>query len=588
MIRTLALLAAAVLSTATAAADDSARCFPADFMFGSATAAYQVEGAWNEGGRTPSVWDEFCREREDVACANVADDFYHRYRSDLALMQSSGLSSFRFSVSWSRLMNYDAETKRMKANPEGVAFYHALLDEIRARGMEPVLTLYHWDLPVELHHELSPPGWLNEQIVDHFVAYASLAFAEFGAKVKFWTTFNEPLTFTVAGYGTGASAPGLTNSTTNVYTSAHYVLLSHATAVRKFRELKTEGEIRQDARIGIVTNCDFAYPLDPTSERDIATAERKMQYDLGWYIHPIVTGDYPEIMKQRGGDRLPKFTPEQSALLKGSYDLLMLNHYSSKLVTDCDSPTSNTPCDKLSMGWEQDKGVDDSRLPAGARPASRNSEGKLNCAWFCGYPPGYYDTIKWLHSQDPSADILLTENGWCGNDQVDNPDQLWYFQEYLQRVYRAVVEDHIPIIGYTAWSFLDNYEWGSFEPRFGLYYVNFTAQTGSKLGYTPKDTDLERLPRPAATWFAGVAQSKCLGAAASPVESPAQATTGQSPPVAPVKEESSWWPVVKELLVAVAALAAVVVVGGYAIRYVAERNSRGDARERAPLLSGRA
>ncbi|GAB9467968.1 Beta-glucosidase [Globisporangium polare] len=502
--------ATAAVDVTTTSASDATRCFPDDFLFGSATAAYQVEGAWNESGRTTSIWDDFCREKPGYECANVADDFFHRYKDDIKLMVASGLDSFRFSISWSRAMNWDASTKKMKANPAGIAFYHALIDELNRNKITPILTLYHWDLPSELHQQLKPQGWLNREIVDHFVQYSELMFTEFGSKVSMWTTFNEPWSFVTQGYGTGAHAPGFTNSTTNTYTAAHNLLIAHAKAVQRFRELKKSSVVNDKARIGIVLVDHYAYPLNASDPRDVAAAERRIQFGLGWYLSPIVSGKYPDIMRERVGDRLPEFTAEEAALLKGSYDLFMLNHYSSHSVTDCDSETSLIKCTDLSLGWERDHGVDELRAPDGARLSSKSDAGAYNCVWFTGYPAGYLEIIRWTHAHNPKADILLTENGWCGNDSIENMDQLWYFQSYIGEVYRAITEFKIPIIGYTAWSFVDNYEWGSFKPRFGLYYVNFTSETGLKDEVTPGATALTRIPRPAAKWYAQVAKTKCL------------------------------------------------------------------------------
>ncbi|KAF1330478.1 Beta-glucosidase, partial [Globisporangium splendens] len=499
----------AVSSTTSGGDGTTKRCFPDNFLFGSATAAYQVEGAWNETGRTPSIWDDFCRER-GLACANVADDFVHRYRDDIQLMKATGLNMFRFSISWSRVMNWDAQTKRMKPNAPGIAFYHALIDELRRNNIVPVLTLYHWDLPSELHRELKPQGWINTEIVNHFLQYAELMFTEYGTKVDYWSTFNEPLSFVAHGYGIGREAPGLTNSKTNAYTVTHNVLLSHGKSVQLFRELKKRNVIHDKARISIVLNHDYAYPLNASDPVDVAAATRKIEFELGWFLTPIVSGEYPAIMRERAGTSLPEFTPEEATLVKNSYDLLMLNHYSSKLATDCNSKHSTVKCEHQSLGWESDLGIDESRAPEGARLSSKDEDGNYNCKWFTGYSPGYLETIKWTHAKDPQAEILLTENGWCGNDTIENMDQLWYYQKYLGEVHNAITELKIPIIGYTAWSFVDNYEWGSFKPRFGLYYVNFTSQTGSKDGYVPKATDLARIPRTAAKWYRKVAETKCL------------------------------------------------------------------------------
>ena len=160
---------------------------------------------------------------------------------------------------------------------------------------------------------------------------------------------------------------------------------------------------------------------------------------------------------------------------------------------------------------ERDLAIDSSRFPEGARLSDTNKAGERNCVWFSGYPAGYLKTIRWMHARDTSADILLTENGWCGNATIENADQLWYFQTYLEQVYNAIQEG-IPIIGYTAWSLMDNYEWGSYQPRFGLFYVDFPKQAGSHKGYVPEKEDLKRIPRPAAHFIAHVAQSNCLHA----------------------------------------------------------------------------
>ncbi|KAE9152093.1 hypothetical protein PF002_g5481 [Phytophthora fragariae] len=206
-------------------------------------------------------------------------------------------------------------------------------------------------------------------------------------------TFNEP--FTTAGYASGAGAPGLKKSETFAYIVAHNVIRSHAAVVKAFRDLKASSPpvVHQKARISITLNSDAAYPLDATNPLDVAAAERKMQFELGWFLSPMITGDYPAVMRGRVGDRLPRFTPEETALVKGSYDLLMLNHYSSKLVTDCGaSPKSKSPCKKLGKGWERDLGVDISHsneLP-GSRRSSKDRHGRLNCGWFTAYPPGYH------------------------------------------------------------------------------------------------------------------------------------------------------------------------------------------------------
>ncbi|KAF1773416.1 Glycosyl hydrolases family 1, N-terminal conserved site [Phytophthora cactorum] len=437
--------AVALLSRPTTASEP--RCFPADFLFGSATASYQVEGAWNEDGRTPSIWDDFCREQPGFQCANVADDFYHRYADDIKLMVETGLQSFRFSVSWSRMMNWDPDTRHMRPNaPE--------------RRLEATL---------ELHNELTE---LVMRTLTSLITSCSTRHCSTKSSATGRRPVNEPLSFVVYGYNTGLHPPGFHDSPTLVYKVAHNVLLSHGYAVQKFRELKASRFIQSEARIGIVFNANQFYPVDANNPSDVEATERAMNFEFGWWLLPITTGDYPAVMRERVGDRLPRFTADQAAVLKGLYDVFMLNHYYSRAVTDCDSEASNTPCSSLHVGFGQDKES------------------------YTAYPPGYLDTIKWMHAKDPSAKILLTENGWCGDDEV-----------YM---YKAVVEEKLPVIGYTAWSFLDNYEWGSYGPRFGLCYVNFTEETGSPDFEKPKQTDLQRIARPSAKWFSKVASTGCL------------------------------------------------------------------------------
>ncbi|ETM45856.1 hypothetical protein L914_09196 [Phytophthora nicotianae] len=566
-IRVAGVLAGLMFSTVSA----GSRCFPDDFMFGSATAAYQVEGAWNESGRTPSIYDAYCRETPGIECANVADDFFHRYRDDIKLMVETGLQSFRFSTSWSRAMTWDPETRRMRPNPPGLAFYHSLIDELNSNHITPILTLHHYDLPLALQDELNPQAWLNPDISTHFEDYATLMFNEFGKKVKFWTTFNEPLGLVGYAYGMGFPnmPPAHRGSPTEAYEVSYGVLMCHAKAVKKFRELRDSGVVDSGARISIVLVSSYFYPLNPTSRRDVLAAQRALDFDFGWFLQPILTGDYPAVMHEVAGDRLPRFTAEESDMLKGSYDMFQLNHYSSQAVTDCDSPTSTIDCASLAPGWQADKGVDDTHVMPGTLRPKPDRFGNNYCAnLFTPYPPGYLDMIRYVHLQDPTVDILLTENGWCGNDEVENWDQVHFFEQFVGQVYKAVVEEKIPVIGYTAWSFLDNFEWGSYKPRFGMYYVNWTSETGSPDFNNPKPTDLARIPRPSAKWFHKLSTTRCLD------DNSILALEASEEPTKDMAEMFG------APLVMIAVMAVVVMVG------IATQKRRQDY-ERIPLVSAR-
>ncbi|UIZ29273.1 hypothetical protein KXD40_002903 [Peronospora effusa] len=414
--------------------------------------------------------------------------FFRHYRDNVQWMSDMGMSSFQFSISWSRVMHWDAETRKMQPNSQGIASYHALLDALQMKTIQPIVTLYHFDLPLMLQTQLEPKGWLNPDIVTHFEDFATLVFREFGSKVKYWATFNEPLTFISRGYGLRDAAPGAVEpSDTNTYTVGHNVLLSHAKAVAIFRTLKREetSVVDAGARIGIVLNAEFGYPVDESDTLDVEAAERKMQFDLGWFMTPIMTGEYPEIMRERVGERLPRFSFEEAALINGSYDVFMLSNYYSRVVTNCDSEHSAISCDELPQGHARDRGIDDTRTPGSAR-----------------IPPtdDYVAIIKWLHEKGPSTEILLTDNGRWGNDQVDNLDRLQYFQVYVGQVYKAVVEEKIPIIGYTAW-LPDTNERGSYEPQLGVRDANLTSRSAQ---------GLPRIPCPAAKWFTHLTTTKCL------------------------------------------------------------------------------
>ena len=311
--------------------------FPANFVWGLGTAAYQIEGGWDEGGKGPSIWDTYSGSDGGVPSNGmvakghsgaVACDHFHRWKEDVQLMVSLGLKNYRFSISWPRVMPNG--TMAGGVNEAGVQFYSDLIDELLAHDIQPYVTLYHWDLPQSLQ-TAAIPGWLDLRLVEHFGEYAKLCFERFGDRVKFWSTFNEPWTFTVLGYGTGSKAPGgqFAEMSTNPYLAGHTVLLAHARAVRLYRKLVKARTISSGA-IGISNNCDYREPATAEPD-DIAAAQRANIWWLGWFADPIFgeSGDYPIEMRQKLGTRLPSFTAAEKAELKGSADWFGLNHYGS-------------------------------------------------------------------------------------------------------------------------------------------------------------------------------------------------------------------------------------------------------------------
>ena len=321
-----------LISIITADIDQS----PRPFVWGVATAAYQIEGAVTDDGRGPSIWDTFSAlpgKTSKGDTGKIADGSYHRIKEDVQLIKNMGLKSYRFSISWSRIL----PTGQLPINQAGVDHYNALLDELERHGIEALVTLYHWDLPLYLEEKYG--GWLSPEIEKDFTSYADICFAAFGNRVKMWTTINEPWTFCLFGYVTGAFAPGRCsdrqkcsegNSSIEGYVAAHNVLNSHASAVQLYRK---KYQKIQKGKIGIVLNQDWAEPLtqDPL---DVIAANRKNEFTMGWFADPLVFGKYPDSMINLVGDRLPKFTVEEKKRLIGSYDYFAFNHYSTKYYFD--------------------------------------------------------------------------------------------------------------------------------------------------------------------------------------------------------------------------------------------------------------
>ncbi|XP_010497097.1 PREDICTED: beta-glucosidase 32-like, partial [Camelina sativa] len=313
--------------------------FPPDFDFGVASSAYQYEGAVEEGGRAPSIWDRFTHEfpeRTSMDNGDVAVDFYHRYKEDIKLMKEMNLDTFRFSLSWSRILPSGKLSDGV--NKEGVQFYKNLIDELIKNGIKPFITIYHWDIPQALDDEYG--SFLSPRIIDDFRNYARFCFQEFGDKVNLWTTFNEPYVYSVAGYDRGNKAIGRCSkwvnslcvagdSGTEPYIVSHHLLLAHATAAEEFRKCD---KISKDAKIGIVLSPYWFEPYDSDSNADKEAVERALVFNVGWHLNPLVFGDYPETMKTNAGNRLPSFTKEESMIVKNSFDFIGINYYTTRFI----------------------------------------------------------------------------------------------------------------------------------------------------------------------------------------------------------------------------------------------------------------
>ena len=454
--------------------------FPQNFTWGTATASHQIEGAWLEDGKGLSIWDAFSHtpgKTHNGDTAEISCDHYHKYKQDVALMAEQGLKAYRFSIAWPRIM----PAGKGKPNPKGIEFYSNLIDELLKYDIQPHVTLYHWDLPLALQTELD--GWQNPAIADLFMEYADVCFEHFGDRVKNWITFNEPWVVAILGYGQGVFAPGrISNS--EPYMAAHQLLRSHGKAVNLYRE---KYQSKQNGVIGITCNCDWREPLTD-SPKDIAAAERALEFFMGWFGDPIYFGDYPACMRERVNERLPKFTADDIALIKGSNDFFGLNHYTTLYAAHMD-PNDNSEHDIYGNGGISE----DQDVKLSADPAWD----KTSMGW-CIVPWGLRKNLEWMYNRYNQPDIYVTENGCSLKDKVidgkvNDPQRIDFLKLYLSEAHKAI-ENGVKLKGYFLWSFMDNFEWAlGYSRRFGINYVDY--ETG------------KRIPKASAYWYGDVAKN---------------------------------------------------------------------------------
>ena len=439
-----------------------------EFVWGVATSSYQVEGAWQEGGKGLSIWDAFAHTPGKIMNGDTGDvscDQYHRYPEDVKLMQEMGVGAYRFSMSWPRIVPDGVG----EPNDAGIAYYHRLIDCLLEHGIKPYVTLYHWDLPLTL--QLEHDGWLRYETAEAFARYATICFDAFGDRVRDWMTFNENWVTAVLGHGQGCFAPGRI-SPDEPYIAGHNLLLAHGLAVKAFRENEMPGQI------GIANNCDWREPLTD-SEEDVAAAQRSLEFFYGWCTDPVVFGDYPAVMRERLGDRLPRFTEEQEGLLKGSYDFLGLNHYTTHFA-------SATPVTENAVNPADGNGgmVDDQDVYLSCgRDWVRTGLG-----WFVA-PWGFRKMLRWIHQRYKGPAIYVTENGTVAPESVD-PDEYQddfrcrFIGQYTEAMKQAREEDGVDVRGYFCWSLIDNFEWArGFSVRLGLVHCDYDS-----LKRTPKSS----------------------------------------------------------------------------------------------------
>lgn len=414
------------------------------FYWGAATAAYQIEGAATRDGRGPSVWDAFCRipgrtaagETGDVAC-----DHYTLWRDDVAMMRCLGLQAYRFSLAWPRIL----PGGRGRVNEAGLAFYDRLIDALLDAGIEPFVTLYHWDLPLALQFEMN--GWLHDDLPHVFADYAELAFRRFGDRVHFWMTINEPWVITYAGYIAGAHPPGVRDPALG-YRAGHNLLRAHAYAVERFR-----AQAPRDAKISFALNTSYSFPASEAPD-DVAAAERALLHFGGWFGDPVFLGDYPAVMRQRLGPLLPEFSARDTKALRGSADFIALNYYTSEVVRHARGEGAmETAVVEQADAWKTEMG------------------------WPVR-PDGFYALLRWLSDRYGGLPVYITENGAACPDaadargRCDDADRIRYLREHVAAMQQAQ-RDGVDLRGYFVWSLMDNLEWSEgFAKRFGIVHCD--------------------------------------------------------------------------------------------------------------------
>lgn len=412
--------------------------FPAGFSFGVATSSYQIEGAFDADGRGASIWDTFCREKgriADASSGDVACDHYHRWESDLDLIASLGVDAYRFSVAWPRVQPLG----RGPVNAAGLDFYERLTDGLLERGLEPHVTLYHWDLPQALQDD---GGWLKRHTAQRFAEYSALVAGRLGDRVKSYATLNEPWCSSILSYQIGEHAPGLQDRRMALQ-AAHHQLLGHALALPELRRHAP------GARAGIVLNLNpqYAGSSDPA---DLNAAQLEDGTFNRWFLDPLLRGEYPQDIWTHYGQDVPTVNGGDLELIRAPLDFLGVNYYSRGVQS---SDGQGRPADAIytEMGWEV-------------------------------YPAGLTDLLLRLKTDYAHLPpIFITENGAAFRDErtstgVHDPARTRYLQDHLQALLNAI-QAGVDVRGYFAWSLMDNFEWAhGYTKRFGLVYVDYNTQ----------------------------------------------------------------------------------------------------------------
>ncbi|MFD6417843.1 GH1 family beta-glucosidase [Streptomyces sp. NPDC060194] len=462
--------------------------FPPGFLWGAATAAYQIEGAAREGGRTPSIWDTFSHTPGKVLAGDTGDvaaDHFHRYRDDVALMAELGLDSYRFSVSWPRVQ----PTGRGPADRRGLDFYRRLVDELLAHGIKPMLTLYHWDLPQELE---DAGGWPARDTAHRFAEYAKLVADALGDRVEMWTTLNEPWCSAFLGYGSGQHAPGIQDDLAALR-AAHHLNLAHGLGAQALR-----AALPPRRQIAIALNPAVVRPLTPSPE-DADAARRIDALANRVFSGPLLQGAYPaDLVEDTAAITDWSFVRDGDLAEIGRVplDLLGLNYYAPTVVS------AASPDGPRAGGGKDGHGTGHSPWPAAGSVDFHQPPGETTAMEWTVDATGLRDVLLRYTEEAPGVPLLVTENGAAYDDkpgpngEVHDPDRVRYLHGHLTALAEAVAAG-ADVRGYYLWSLLDNFEWSfGYSKRFGAVYVDYESQA--------------RVPKTSARWYAEAARTGTL------------------------------------------------------------------------------
>lgn len=469
---------------------DTAVSFPPTFLWGSATAAYQVEGAHDADGRAPSIWDTFSKTPGAVHAGHTGDvacDHYRRYREDVALMKSLNLKAYRFSVSWSRVMP-DGVT----VNLAGLQFYSDLVDELLAAGIIPWLTQYHWDLPQALEDS---GGWTNRATAEAFERYTLVLHEALGDRVRHWTTLNEPWCAAFLGYANGHHAPGRTEPSAAL-AAAHHLLLGHGLATRALRKRDP------DLELGLTLNFTDYRPADPDSDGDRDAVRRLDGAFNRFFVEPLMHGAYPADVLEDQAGLWPAglVQPGDLEIISTPIDVLGVNFYTGELLTGVEPAQAPAAAAAARASGQPNPNVGSEHVDSVPRGLPQTAMG-----WEV-YPQALRDLLIRLHTDythQAGVALYVTENGAAYDDvvgpegRVEDSERLDYIRRHLQAVH-AAMQDGADVRGYFVWSLLDNFEWAfGYDKRFGIVHVDYQSQ--------------QRTPKASAHWYAQVARTGVVG-----------------------------------------------------------------------------